>query len=108
MRARCCATTSRGSPRHEEGQESSPGLAIRHQAYEDEVHESGSVPPYLLVAGDCYDREIRVALREYGIPFGVVRAGGVNIIQPSTSIAPEQLLPVWARARGIEADGDVC
>lgn len=86
----------------------SPVQLIRHPAYEDEVQSSTRVPPYLLVAGDCYDREIRVSLDAYGIPFGVVRAGDVTIVQPSERVTPDRLLPAWARARGYEVDADVC
>lgn len=86
----------------------SPVQLIRHQPYEDEVLDADTATPYLLVAGDCYDREIRVSLDLYGIPFGVVRAGEVAIIQPAEKVTPDRLLPVWARARGFEVAGDVC
>lgn len=86
----------------------SPVQLIRHQPYEDDVLAADTATPYLLVAGDCYDREIRVSLDLYGIPFGVVRAGDVTILQPAERVTPDRLLPVWARARGFEAAGDVC
>jgi len=52
--------------------------------------------PYVLVAGSCYDRELRDALTETGIGFDVQRAGRVAIVRPAQAVTRPDVAAVWA------------
>jgi hypothetical protein len=76
----------------------SPVVTVRSDAIEAKVAASRTPPPYVVKAGDVYDRGLAAALERDGIGYRRIVAGRLAIILPARPVRPERYAALWERS----------
>jgi 4-amino-4-deoxy-L-arabinose transferase-like glycosyltransferase len=72
----------------------SPVAAVRNHDFEAKV-EQARIAPYVVYAGDVYDRGFGRALRQAGVDYQRIVAGRYAIYVPDRAISPERFDALW-------------
>jgi hypothetical protein len=72
----------------------SPVAAVRNHGFEAKV-EHARVAPYVVYAGDVYDRGFARALRRVGVGYRRIVAGRYAIYVPDRAVRPERFDVLW-------------